>query len=207
METKLIKSLVGLGVPGVSLGVFYLLLRSLNFKFSTVGPVWTAVIVIIFLLVVGGVTLFALHRWSPENKTTGNTASRDYESKNEESRAFTFHVGEEEVNFNVKMQSLHADVVKVMAHTHQIGVAAEYKWINNEYPGAQMLRQAIMSQDLPDGHGERKETFFDVVTIRMADGREKDIHFDISEFVAPGMVSTMSNPSSFMESKLESLYT
>jgi hypothetical protein len=207
METKLIKSLVGLGVPGVSLGIFYLLLRSLNFEFSTVGPVWTAAVVITFLLVVGGVTIFALHRWSPEQKQREPAAAKEDETTDEDSRTFTFRVGEEEVNFIVKMKSLHADVVKVMAHTHQIGVAAEYRWINNEYPDSQRLRQAIMSKDLPDGDGGRKEVFFDVVTIRLEDGREKDIHFDISEFVAPGMASSMSTPDAFMESKLESLYT
>ena len=70
MENKLIKSLIVVGVPGVALGVFYLLLKSLNFEFSKIDPTWSAIIVVIFLLVVGGVTVFALHRWSQNDKTS-----------------------------------------------------------------------------------------------------------------------------------------
>ena len=65
METKLIKILTPLGVPGVALGVFYLLLKGFGFNFSTIGPTWTAIIAILFLLVVGGVTVYALTKWDP----------------------------------------------------------------------------------------------------------------------------------------------
>lgn len=69
METKFMRILVALGVPGVALGIFYLLLKSFHFQFSQVDAAWTAAIVIIFLLLVGGITLFALHRWSPIKHT------------------------------------------------------------------------------------------------------------------------------------------
>jgi len=65
VESKLLRNLTVLGVPGVTLGVFYLLLRGFGFQFSTVGPTASAIVVVIFLLVVGGVTSFALHRWAP----------------------------------------------------------------------------------------------------------------------------------------------
>ncbi|MGA2937093.1 MAG: hypothetical protein ABSF52_08350 [Syntrophobacteraceae bacterium] len=65
METKFIRVLATLGIPGVALGIFYLLLRAFNFQFSQVDAAWTAAIVIIFLLIVGGITIFALHKWAP----------------------------------------------------------------------------------------------------------------------------------------------
>ena len=66
MDTaKIFKALVVLGVPGVALGVFYLLLRGFGFQFETIDATWAAIIAIIFLIVVGGVTLFALHRFAP----------------------------------------------------------------------------------------------------------------------------------------------
>ena len=62
---KIFKALVVLGVPGVALGVFYLLLRGFGFQFETIRATWAAIIAIIFLLVVGGVTLYALNRFAP----------------------------------------------------------------------------------------------------------------------------------------------
>jgi hypothetical protein len=69
MERKLLKTLAVLGVPGVALGVFYLLLRTFDFQFSAIDQTWSAVIVIVFLLVVALVTIYALHRWSPRIET------------------------------------------------------------------------------------------------------------------------------------------
>ena len=66
MEAKLIRSLVVLGVPGVALGVFYLLLRKFDFEFEAVGPIWSAIVAIVFLVIVGGVTLYALRIRAPE---------------------------------------------------------------------------------------------------------------------------------------------
>jgi outer membrane protein assembly factor BamB len=68
MEPRFIRSLVVLGVPGAALGVMYLLLRRFNFQFSTVDPTWTAIIVILFLVIVGGITWYALHNWAPARK-------------------------------------------------------------------------------------------------------------------------------------------
>ncbi len=65
MESKILRVLVTLGVPGVALGIFYLLLRGFGFQFATINPTWAAIIAIIFLVIVGGVTLFALHRFAP----------------------------------------------------------------------------------------------------------------------------------------------
>lgn len=62
MENKLIKILIALGVPGVALGIFYLLLRGFEFKFTQIDANMTAYIIILFLLLVGTVTLYALSK-------------------------------------------------------------------------------------------------------------------------------------------------
>ena len=75
MESRILRTLVTLGVPGVALGVFYLLLRGFGFKFSVITPTWAAIIAVIFLLIVGGITFYALHRWAPQHgggKVTGS---------------------------------------------------------------------------------------------------------------------------------------
>jgi hypothetical protein len=88
MEISIIETLVVLGVPGVALGVFYLLLRSFGFKFSTISSTWAAIIAIVFLLVAGGITFYGLQQWSPkqailnipidENAETSNKLSTKY---------------------------------------------------------------------------------------------------------------------------------
>jgi len=71
-EAELMRVLVSLGIPGVALGVFYLLLRRFGFKFEQISKAWAAIIAIIFLLIVGGVTFYALRLWgpTPHSKTT-----------------------------------------------------------------------------------------------------------------------------------------
>ncbi len=59
------RTLVVLGVPGVALGVFYLLLKQFWFEFSKIGSNASAIIAMMFLILVGGITFFALHRWGP----------------------------------------------------------------------------------------------------------------------------------------------
>jgi hypothetical protein len=66
MESRILRTLVTIGVPGVALGVFYLLLRGFGFKFSEITPTWAAIIAVIFLLIVGGITFYALYRWAPQ---------------------------------------------------------------------------------------------------------------------------------------------
>ncbi|MDX1738764.1 MAG: hypothetical protein R3261_11045 [Alphaproteobacteria bacterium] len=74
MESRIIKSLVVLGIPGISLGVFYLLLKSISFSFSQIEAVWSAIIAIIFILVVGGITAFSLKTFAPINKISNQKA-------------------------------------------------------------------------------------------------------------------------------------
>jgi len=79
VESKLLKSLVVLGVPGVALGIFYLLLKRLNFNFDTISSTWAASIAILFLLVVGWVTTYAIHRFAPPHHSLKEGTNSPYE--------------------------------------------------------------------------------------------------------------------------------
>jgi hypothetical protein len=60
MDAWSLRIFASLGIPGIVIGVFYLLLRRFNFQFATIGPAESAAIVVLFLLIVAGVTVFAL---------------------------------------------------------------------------------------------------------------------------------------------------
>jgi len=68
MDARVWRVFASLGIPGVALGVFYALYRGLGFTFSPVPASWTGPIVVLFLLVVGGITFFALERYAPDRK-------------------------------------------------------------------------------------------------------------------------------------------
>ena len=53
------------------------------------------------------------------------------------------------------------------------GVDAEYKWIRQHYPGSKTLSQALTNKN-----GKP----YDILTIQTADGTEKKVYFDISNF-------------------------
>lgn len=64
-----------------------------------------------------------------------------------------------------------AIVIKESSET--TGVAAEYKWVGVHYPGAKTEKQAL-------SHSNGSN--YDILTIRLPDGTEKDVYFDISRF-------------------------
>ena len=78
MESRLLRGLTVLGVPGVAIGVFYLLLRNFNFHFDSIPPIWAATIAILFLVVVGVVTLYALNRWAPSRADSGHSTEAEH---------------------------------------------------------------------------------------------------------------------------------
>jgi len=70
LEHKVLRVATILGVPGFALAVMYLLLRSFGFSFATIDPLMSGAIAIVFLLIVGGITSFALHLWRPQRPST-----------------------------------------------------------------------------------------------------------------------------------------
>ncbi len=72
METRILRLLVSLGVPGVALGIFYLLFRSFKWEFAQVPAVWVGPIVVLFMVLTTSVVFYALTRWAP-SKPDGAT--------------------------------------------------------------------------------------------------------------------------------------
>jgi hypothetical protein len=67
IESRVLKIVIGLGVPGLALGVFLLLMRRLGvFTFDKIGSTWAAIIVVLFIIAVVAVTLYALNKWAPK---------------------------------------------------------------------------------------------------------------------------------------------
>ena len=71
------KIAVSLGVPGLALGVFYMLFRSFHWDFPRVPQKWVAPIIILFILVTAGVILTALVLWAPSQPPPTNGATND----------------------------------------------------------------------------------------------------------------------------------
>jgi hypothetical protein len=52
-------------------------------------------------------------------------------------------------------------------------IESEYKWIRTQYPGSQVVSQSLSFKD---------EKPFDILTVKLAEGSEKQVYFDISKF-------------------------
>jgi hypothetical protein len=59
------KIFASLGVPGLALGVFYMLFRTFKFPMPAVPKNWVGPIVVLFMLLIAGITLFALQKFAP----------------------------------------------------------------------------------------------------------------------------------------------
>ncbi|WP_437287502.1 phosphorylase family protein [Sorangium sp. So ce406] len=118
---------------------------------------------------------------------------------------FEFRVREETATYTEMMRSLMLDVVKVHAHTHPVGVAAEHAWIRHNYPDSTMVTQTLVSRELTVDNNAKKRIFFDAIRIRLSGGREKDVWFDISSFF-DGRSSSYENPGKFIAGKISKLY-
>jgi hypothetical protein len=124
------------------------------------------------------------------------------------SKAFSLTVAGETATFTEMLRTVQRDVIKVHAKTHALGVAAEYVWLNHEYPEHRVLRQslsslALLTKDETTSFSD-DPVKFDVLRIRLASGVEKDIYFDISDFF--GGHATSLDPQAEFTRELRGLY-
>ncbi|NDK40284.1 hypothetical protein DT603_15710 [Pseudoxanthomonas gei] len=68
--------------------------------------------------------------------------------------------------------TLRKSVVIVGAHTAAEGVAAELHWISEHLPGATVESRGQITGP----------PHYDVLTVKLADGKRVDLHFDITAF-------------------------
>jgi hypothetical protein len=69
--------------------------------------------------------------------------------------------------------SSYEKAIVIQDKSETTGVAAEYKWIRDNYPGSESQGQALMNNNSKP---------YDVITIKTSDGTIKKIYFDISNF-------------------------
>jgi nucleoside phosphorylase len=135
----------------------------------------------------------------------GTAPSQEPTSKDTEEEVFTCKFGEETVLCRTKLRSLTFDVVEVVAHTHYVGIAAQYAWLEHAYPRSERLSQAITSFDLPGPGGTMREVRFDAHTIKLSSGRTKQVLFDIGSFFLRNS-SSLINPLEYLHEKLKKAY-
>jgi hypothetical protein len=81
-QIQLWQVFVSLGVPGLALGVFYMLFRAFKWEFPKVPRNWVGPLVLVFMLLTAIVTLFALARFTaPPPSENDNTAASNETTK------------------------------------------------------------------------------------------------------------------------------
>ena len=65
------------------------------------------------------------------------------------------------------------NAVVIRVQTESAGVAEEFKWLGQSYPGYSMIRKV---------HTSRGSKHYDIITFRTRDGKEKTAYFDITSF-------------------------
>jgi hypothetical protein len=65
------------------------------------------------------------------------------------------------------------NAVVIKEKSESTGISAEYSWLAKNYPGYRSLGQSLVYD---------KNKPYDIIKIRTADGKEKEIYFDISNF-------------------------
>ncbi|HWB28817.1 MAG TPA: VCBS domain-containing protein [Chitinophagaceae bacterium] len=88
--------------------------------------------------------------------------------------ASTSEAGKVQTSSNAAADGSSYEKAIVIQEQHETsGVDAEYKWIREHYPGSKTKVQSL-------NYNNKKP--YDVLTIVTADGTEKKIYFDISNF-------------------------
>jgi hypothetical protein len=71
---------ISLGVPGLALGVFFMLFRKIKPEIPPVPPIWAGPIVVIYMLLASGLIFSALTLWSPpKNQKSSDIPAKPYE--------------------------------------------------------------------------------------------------------------------------------
>ncbi|MFL6237106.1 MAG: hypothetical protein ACJ76N_28510 [Thermoanaerobaculia bacterium] len=70
MELNILKVVVSLGVPGLALGVFFLLFRSFRWRLSPVPKEWAGPVIVLFMVLTSTVIFYALTLWAPNHPSS-----------------------------------------------------------------------------------------------------------------------------------------
>lgn len=81
MELTAWRAFVSLGVPGLALGILYMLFRRFHWQFPEVPRVWVGPIIVLFMAITGGIVYTALENWAPVRPTVTTPAPVIAETK------------------------------------------------------------------------------------------------------------------------------
>jgi hypothetical protein len=136
-------------------------------------------LVVLFWLIVGSVAAYALYRWranaTPKAQWT------------DEPTVLELSFEGERVIMKELMHGATHDVIKIDAHIHHLGVAAEYEWMRRRHRGSIKVKQSLQAINVAKS-GERV-VFFDVLIVQERSGKTKELYFDISSFFGDGYSS------------------
>ncbi|MCT3757741.1 hypothetical protein HZQ19_09600 [Elizabethkingia anophelis] len=114
-------------------------------------------------------------------------------------KEFKIQRKDELITFEYKKKTTHFDIVKVNASTHELGINAEYLWINKYYPKHKIKVQASKTIKV-----NNEKLFYDVFTIEL-NNKTKSIYFDTSEFFNENG-SSLIDLNKFVVSKIKELH-
>lgn len=100
-DFEIFKILVSLGVPGVALGILYLLFRKFSFIFPSVPKVWVGPIIVLFMLLISGIVFYSLSLWSP---VTIKIENENHNSNSNSIGKIRDIINDQESIFNIKVQ-------------------------------------------------------------------------------------------------------
>ena len=72
-----------------------------------------------------------------------------------------------------KNGSNYENAIVIKAKNETEGVAAEYKWLREKYPGYKLIEQSLSNEG---------KKHYDILKIQTKEGEEKSIYFDITNF-------------------------
>ena len=84
MEIQIWEIFAALGAPGVVLGVFYFLFRHLRTVFPQLPQVprtWAGPIIVLYMVAIGGITVYALHLFTQGNAVRKTVVMMDSHSR------------------------------------------------------------------------------------------------------------------------------
>lgn len=117
-------------------------------------------------------------------------------------RDYKIEYENETITFDVKCKSKNFDIIKVNAITHDMGVSAEYEWINKYYPKYDSCMQMLHRKKLENG----TEVVFDKVVIAKKGKHLKTIWFDVTSFIDGAHVSFDGDIDSYAECTINRIY-
>lgn len=78
MEYKIWKMFISLGVPGLALGIFYMLYNTFDWQLERLPITWVVTIIVLFMILTFTITYRVLTLWSPESKVEKESQRSGY---------------------------------------------------------------------------------------------------------------------------------